>query len=102
MSLCRLAPSESMQQIIDSHLTEEAFAEASASYGKSKEKFLVPTKGTSSSCTILPPADSSGNGSTSGTQTPSGGGGTPVVNPGGRTGTGTGTTEEGGPSYGDD
>ncbi|GEM_PF-4759350 len=45
VSFCKLVASSSMNALINSHLTDEAFADASASYGRSVEKFLVPVKG---------------------------------------------------------
>ena len=77
MSYAKLVATESMQTIIDSYLTEEAFATASASYGTSSEKFLVPAKKVSAdgvvsggSGSVTPPA---GGGSSSGGSGSSGG-----------------------------
>lgn len=73
MSLSKLVASDSMVGIINSHLTEQAFSEASASYGTSVEKFLVPSgrsKLRDSS------AGSSSGGSGSGGSTSGGGGST--------------------------
>ena len=79
MSYAKLVATESMQTIIDSYLTEEAFATASASYGTSSEKFLVPTK---AGVVVSGGASSGGNsgGSSSDSGSDSGGGGS--VNPG--------------------
>lgn len=57
VSISRLAASESMQQIVDNRLTEEAFIKASESYGKSKEKFLFQE-----SSIVTDSDDSIGNG----------------------------------------
>ena len=82
MSYAKLVATESMQTIIDSYLTEEAFATASASYGTSTEKFLVPTKAgvvvTGGASGGNSGGSSSGGSSDSGSD--SGGGGS--VNPG--------------------
>ena len=81
MSYAKLVATESMQTIIDSYLTEEAFATASASYGTSSEKFLVPTKAgvvVSGGASGGNSGGNSGGGSDSGSDSGGGGG----VNPG--------------------
>ena len=76
MSYTKLVATESMQTIINSYLTDEAFAAASASYGTSTEKFLVPVK---SSDAYISEGGSSGS-SSGGSDSGSGGGGS--VDPG--------------------
>ena len=49
MSLSQLVASDGMLTIINSYLTDEVFSEASASYGETKETFLVPAKSSVSS-----------------------------------------------------
>lgn len=49
MSYCKLTASDSMTAVIEGYLTDDAFAAASASYGTSAEKFLIPKRGSGGS-----------------------------------------------------